>query len=41
MTISGPFFAENFIDDPFANTPVKQGKAGVDGCSDGFDVPLR
>src|SRR5712664_545367 len=28
LTISGPFFAENFIDDPFANAPVKQGKAG-------------
>ena len=34
LTISGPFFAENFIDDPFANAPVKQGKAGVDGCGD-------
>jgi hypothetical protein len=35
LTISGSFFAENFIDDPFANAPVKQGKAGVDGCGDG------
>ena len=34
LTISGPFFAENFIDDPFANAPVKQGKAGVYGCGD-------
>jgi hypothetical protein len=34
LTISGSFFAENFIDDPFANAPVKQGKAGVDGCGD-------
>src|SRR5260370_8908279 len=34
LTISGPFFAENFIDDPFANAPIKQGKADVDGCCD-------
>jgi hypothetical protein len=31
LTVGGPFFAENFIDDPFADAPVEQGKAGVDG----------
>jgi hypothetical protein len=26
LTISGPFFAKNFIDDLFANAPVKLGR---------------
>jgi hypothetical protein len=34
LTVGGPLFAENFVDDPFANAPLKEGKAGVDGGSD-------
>jgi hypothetical protein len=34
LTISGPLFAENFVDDLFAIALVKQGKSGVNGGSD-------
>jgi hypothetical protein len=34
LTVGGPLLAQNFIDDPFTDAPVEQGKAGVDGRGD-------
>jgi len=34
LTVDGPLLAQHFMDDPFADAPVEQGKAGVDGRGD-------